>query len=74
MKAHEVMVGIGFLIMLIGCMAADSNLIFTAIMVFVGAVLILGGLKVEKRRSEDSYHRGNSYMVKHQLHRDSKRS
>ena len=74
MRKHEVMFGIGFFIMLIGCMAADSNLIVTATLVLIGAALVMGGKHLEKRHHKGANHNSNSYMVKHQLHSYSKRS
>lgn len=50
LTVSEGLVGVGFLIMLIGCAGADSSLLFAAALIAIGAIFILLGRKdVEKR-------------------------
>ena len=52
MRLSEVIVGIGFLIMLIGCAGADGSLTFAAVLIAVGALIIAlgGGFKGDEER------------------------
>ena len=48
----DYIVGLGFLIMLVGCAGADSSLIFAAVLIGVGALIVLGGLYEKEGRQK----------------------
>ena len=71
---YEGLVGIGFLIMLIGCAGADGSLTFAAVLIAIGAVLmLLGRKKVEEKYGQGSHVTGDHRLGDSVLHNRYKR-